>query len=363
MRSTHFAALCLVLVACGDDKENMKPDARVFPDTAEIDAPTVVPCAHTETNDTMNDDFAADPPETTSISFGNFGAATAICGKVNNGHYDDPSDTVDIDSYAITVPANSRGILYLTGAGAAALDSLVLEIYGDSNVISETGLFAGTFAVTAAELPAGTYIVAVRAYDSADLPVAFDYKIVLEVDSATRCPKSTATAVTEPSEAPVAPPTAGGENDVYEVRYGSAPARKPPDLTTDAPVATAITVAAGMNYHVTGASSTFTPTPTSWGDSFQDRDTYAVTVGPTTTQLAVRLNWSATTADFDFFVFPETGVIERARGWYAGDMEDEFTTFAVTPGATYRIWVGMDDASTGQPVPYELTLCGDAVTR
>lgn len=360
MRSTHFAALCLALVACGDDNENMKPDARVFPDSAEIDAPTVIPCAFTEMNDGANDDYASDTPEATAISFST--STTAICGKVNNGHYDDPSDTVDIDSFQITVPADSRGIVYLTGAGAADLDSLVLEIYGESNVISETGQFQGTFAVTAAELPAGTYVVAVRAYDSADVAAAFDYKVVLEVDSATRCPKSTATAVAEAGEG-VAVPAAGGFNDVYEVRYGTQPARKLTDVTTDNAEATSITVAAGMNYHVTGASTTFTATPASWGDSFQDRDTYEITMGPTTTQLAIRLNWSATTADFDFFVFPSTGVIERARGWYAGNMEDEFTTLAVTPGATYRVWVGMDDASTGQPVPYELTLCGDAVTR
>lgn len=362
MRSTHFAALCLLAAACGDDKTNTKPDARVFPD-ASIDAPPVVECAYTEMNDAANDDFANDTPEATSISFGT--TPTAICGQVNNGHFDDPSDTVDIDTFAITVPADSRGILYLTGAGAENLDSLVLEIYGDTNVISETGQFAGSFAVTSAELPAGDYVVAVRAYDSADAAAAFDYKVVLEVDSPTRCPKSTATAVTEMGETVVA---VNGSNDVYEVRYGlnNNPPRKLTDLATDVPEATAITVAAGMNYLITGTSQSFSPNPTipaSWADSFQDRDTYAVTMGPTTTQLSVRVNWAATTADFDFFVFPETGVVERARGWYDANMEDEFTTLAVTPGATYRIWVGMDDASTGQPVPYSLTLCGDAVTR
>jgi hypothetical protein len=40
-------------------------------------------------------------------------------------------------------------------------------------------------------------------------------------------------------------------------------------------------------------------------------------------------------------------------------MEDEYSTFAVTPGASYWVFVGADDTSTGQPITYDLTLCGD----
>ena len=85
-------------------------------------------------------------------------------------------------------------------------------------------------------------------------------------------------------------------------------------------------------------------------------------MGANSNQLSVRLNWPGTTADFDFFVFPMNGVIEQATGWYGGNMEDEYTTLAVVPGMSYWVWAGIDDASTGQPIDYDLTVCGATFT-
>jgi hypothetical protein len=101
----------------------------------------------------------------------------------------------------------------------------------------------------------------------------------------------------------------------------------------------------------------------SWADSYQDRDTYLVTMGANANELSVRLNWPGTTADLDVLVFPANGVLEQATGWYNANMEDEFTTLAVTPGQAYWVWVAADDQTTGQPVNYDLTLCGDAFTQ
>ena len=50
-------------------------------------------------------------------------------------------------------------------------------------------------------------------------------------------------------------------------------------------------------------SERFTVDPVSWLDAYQDRDVYAVTMGANANQLSVRLNWSSTTADLDFYVF------------------------------------------------------------
>lgn len=358
MRTTHLVPLCLLFAtACGDDKaKQMPPDARPRADAAvAVDASTVIPCAYTEMSDATNDDyFGSGTAENTGISFT---AGTAVCGKLNMGHFMPGNQNVDADSFMFNVPANTRGILHLTAPGAENIDAVSVEIYGMTNAISEIGRFQGNFAVTAADLPAGNYEITVTAYDATDTTVALDYKLTLQVDPATRCPKSTAAAFAEAAEgAPV-----GGGNDVYEVRYAGN-TRAFTALGTDAPENTGITVQPGMSYHVTGTNSTFTAPPVSWMDSFQDRDTYAITMGPTTNELAVRLNWPGTTSDFDFFVFPMNNLSERARGWYGQMGEDEFTTLAVTPGATYWVFVGADDASTGQPINYDVTFCGTTFT-
>jgi hypothetical protein len=61
-------------------------------------------------------------------------------------------------------------------------------------------------------------------------------------------------------------------------------------------------------------------------------------------------------------VFPKDSFFEIATAWKNANMEDEFTTLAVTPGAKYWIWVAADDGSTGGPTNYDLTLCGGSFT-
>ena len=153
--------------------------------------------------------------------------------------------------------------------------------------------------------------------------------------------------------------TADG-NDVYEVRYSGQPRRKLTDNTLDTAEQTGITAAVGSTYRITGTSAAPAVAPASWADSFQDRDTYMITTGATTNQLGVRLNWPGTTADFDFFIFPMNEIIEIANGWKNGNMEDEFVTISVLPNTQYLIWTAMDDASTGAPIDYDLTVCGES---
>jgi hypothetical protein len=363
MRSIHFVSLCLLFAAaCGDDKDApAKPDAREFPDgPQDIDAQVDIPCVYTEMSDTTNDNLLTNgTPEATGISFT---AGTAICGKVNMGHYNNPNDNVDVDSFAFTVPADSRGILYATGTGLETLGSVLIEINGINTSVSEYGPFEGTLGVVAAELPPGNYAITIAGYAPADIAAAIDYKLTLRVDSATRCPKATATAAFTESLEQATGGATGGANDVYEIRYQGQPSRSMTTLPTDMPETTSVTVDAGMSYRVSGTSSTFTATPPSWMDDFQDRDTYAFTMGATTNQLAVRLNWGGNVHDFDMFIFENSATFESSVGWDGSDMEDEFTTLAVVPGATYLITVGAVDGYTGQPVAYDLTLCGDAVT-
>jgi hypothetical protein len=352
MRSIHLFPLCLLL-ACGDNKDKQRPPDGGLPIDALVDM-MVPECTYTEMADATNDDlFGSGTPENTGISFTN--QTRTICGQFNMGQYNTTRMNIDVDSYTFTVPSATTGILYLTAPGAEALDSVLIEIYGDT--VGEIGQFVGTFAAASARLPPDTYSITVSAYDGMDTTMQIDYKIRLQLDPPTRCPKSTATpAFTEANEG-----VAGGGNDVYQVFYGSGN-RGPTMDALDAPEPTNITVEPSTSYRVSGTASTFTVAPESWSDSFMDRDTYAITMGANTNQLSLRVNWPGNTTDFDFFVFPMEGVIEIAQGWYMGNMEDEFSTFAVTPGATYWVMVGAVDGSTGFPIDYDLTFCGDTFT-
>jgi hypothetical protein len=153
----------------------------------------------------------------------------------------------------------------------------------------------------------------------------------------------------------------GNENDVYEVRYpplGNNPPRRFTANTTDVVEPTGISVTPGGTFRISGTIITPTTTPADWADFYQDRDTYQVTMGANADQLSLRLSWPGTTADLDFLVFPMGGINDFANGYYNRLMEDEFATFAVIPGMSYWVFVGADDSTTGQPIPYDLTACG-----
>jgi len=357
MRSTHFAALCLLIAACGDDNTKLTPDARVFPDTAppDIDAAPVA-CSFTEAADATNDDlFGGGTPELSGQTF--TANSITFCGQINNGHFNTTETAVDVDSFRFTVPTATIGILYIKADGAENLDSVSVEISGITTPtgVSEVAVMNGDYGVVAATMPAGDYLVTISAYNAADATAAISYRATLNVDSATRCAKATAVAnFTEAGDTALA-----SGNDVIQVDYSASTQNSLTVLSTDAAEATGITVGTG-SYRITGTNTDPAADPVSWGDDYQDRDTYLITMGATQDTLAVRTNWPGTTMDFDFFVFPKDSTDNIAVGWDNANMEDEFTTFAVTPGAQYWVWVAADDASTGQPVTYDVTLCGSS---
>lgn len=358
MRSIRLLPLVL-LIACGDNKDghNGPPDAGKTPD-APPDAAIPLTCAYTEMADVLNDDVSAGNgmAEETMLSFT---GPMMICGKLDNTHYDTARQLIDIDSYTFTVPAESNGLVYFTAPGAEAYDSVFIEINAMTVNTSEYGGFIGNHAVLSASLPPDDYTVTVHSADAVAPPSALDYKLVIVPDAATRCAKSTAAATfTEARDTALAPDL----NDMIEVRY-MGNTRQPTASLLDMPEATGISVAPNMSYHIVGTNHANPGVPpASWADSFQDRDTYEVTMGPNANELSVRLNWPGTTADFDLFVFEKDGSYEEAAGWYNGNMEDEFTTLAVDPSKTYWVWVGADNASTGQPINYDVTLCGATFT-
>jgi hypothetical protein len=360
MRSPFLALLPFVAFACGDNNDKpLPPDAKT-PDTPMVDA-FVPTCEFTEANDAGNDDlFGTGSPEATNKTFA--AAKVTICGTIDNTHYDSNSLLVDSDSFTLHV-ANDRGArLYLTGAGAEALTTVLIEIYDNVSGTDAVGTFLGDHAAAGIELVAGDYTVTMSAFHTAAATTAIPYRLTLApADLGMVCPHvTTAASYTENHDLA----TADG-NDVLEVRYGAnTPHRKLTDNVADTPedTSTAFTVAPAMNYRVTGTNSSPTVAPLSWMDAYQDRDTYLVTTGSATNELSLRVNWSSTTMDFDMMVFKENEVVEFADAYQNANMEPEFLTIAVKPSSKYWIWIAADDASTGQPVNYDLTVCGATFT-
>jgi hypothetical protein len=78
----------------------------------------------------------------------------------------------------------------------------------------------------------------------------------------------------------------------------------------------------------------------------------------------IRVNWDATTVDFDYRVYFSTGTdpVSYVGGLRSSASEDEFQTFATKPNTTYWLWVAAFDGATGLPAPYQATLCGESYT-
>jgi hypothetical protein len=354
MRSIYL--LPLVLLACGDNGGvAMPPDARPRADAAP-DA-QVIECNYTEAADATNDNFfGSGTEEPSGLAFGT--ETIAICGKFQSSHYDSGMMAVDVDSYKFAVPADSNAIVYLTATGAENFTTVLVEVYGMTTSTDEVGQFKSGFATASPKLPAGNYIIDISAFDDVAATADVSYKLVIQMDSPTRCPKFTgATSFTEASDTA----TASG-NDVYEVRYSTTPRRKLTDNVADAPENTNLTINPGDTKLIKGVNSDPTVDPLDWMDFYQDRDTYKITTGATTNQLSLRLNWPTATADMDFLVFEENSLVDFADGYDNVSMEDEFATFAVDPNKVYWVFVGADDSSTGQPINYDLTVCGGTFT-
>jgi hypothetical protein len=355
MRLTVLFAGAWMLAACGDNEN--KPDARVA-DAAE-DAPldAFVECNYNEAHDTTNDYLAASGYmlEQTGITYKKNSTRT-VCGTINNGHFDGTQFSVDIDNYGITVAADVDVIVSLTAPGAGALaNGFTVGVFSVDHATQKGvggGNFVGDHAVFSTHLPAGSYEFSVEAYANGDIAASIPYKMRISADNpTTRCPKlTTAANYTEANDG------AGNTgNDVIAIDYTANP-KITLTAAADAAEPTGLTLAAGTNYRISGTSAAVAKT-----GSYFDRDSYAVTTGATTNQLAVRLNWATTTADLDYYLFDGTSIVGAAAKMMLG--EDEFATFAVEPSKAYTFWVGGFQSSTGLPATYDASLCAEAFTQ
>ena len=338
----------VILGACGGSDSDKTPDAPVTGDIdAAIDAPTgMVTCAFTEAADATN--INTPGAEATNVTFS--GTKTAICGQVNNGHFNMTNMLVDVDAFKFATAADADLLINLTG-NVGSLARVVVQVGTTTGASRNVGLYEGDHATASVRLPAGEHIVAVGAFNGTDPAAPIPYTITLVPDApATRCAKVTAAAnFSEANDGAM-----NNGNDMITVDDAANPSTRLTVSTADSPEPSGLTLASGTRYRITGSSAAVDPT-----DDYEDRDTFLVTTGATTTQLSVRLNWASTSADFDFRVFPPMSTLSVTGALTTGLVEDEFQTFAVKPSTAYWLWVGAYDGATGQPTAYDATLCAE----
>ncbi|MGE3544271.1 MAG: hypothetical protein AB7L28_10075, partial [Kofleriaceae bacterium] len=262
-RQITLFSLSAALVACGGGKDNddnnnndgmpVFMDASVQADAPapDIDAPIDGPelpegCDFAELADATNDNILnmAGVPEATGLSFS--AATTTVCGAVNTGHFDDMNQVVDIDTFTISVAANSRVLLTMQGAGIETLGEVNVFIDGEDSSI--TAPVYGNQAVANGSLAAGEYTITVLAFNPTAPAADVSYKVkIVPDDPDTRC--ATATAAADFTEANDGANNTG--NDMVDVRFsGDAATRRVLTAAVDSAEPTGLTMASGTTYRL-----------------------------------------------------------------------------------------------------------------
>jgi len=356
MRSIPYLAVAVLsLVACGDDAP-ANPDA---PDTIDAapDAPDVpTGCDYAELLDASNDDLtsASGSPETTGKTLA---GSIRLCGQIDTTHYSASDGLVDIDGFAVMVPAGPVRVT-VSGPGLEALRDVTLEISTGADFVDLYGReeLLGTHVFYMDTMEAGVYQFAVIAGNATAPTAPVAYKIVVTADDpATRCPKVTAAAdFTEAGDG------AGSRgNDVYAINYSAMPPATVDSLTVavaDTSEPTALTINPGDAKRLRGTLAEI-----AIDASYKDRDSFVFTTGANTDEVTLRLNWTGT-ADLDAFLFQAGAVPRVGQANLTSTTESEFKTIAVKPNTMYAVWAGLDRSSTG-PITYDISLCGSDFTH
>jgi hypothetical protein len=347
-------AVLALLGGCSASTGSTRPDAMDGDaegiDASEdgmSDAAVELTCDFTEAADATND-------TTTNAELTGLTLATRItmCGSMNNGHFDSSGQLVDADFLTFTIASETDVVMHVFGAGIDGPDDTIIQLRQGGTFLG-FGVVEGDHGTLNAHLPAGEYSAAVASFNATDLAAPIPYKLTIVPDLPDqRCAK----LVGSGAYAEMADGASNNGNDVID--YNST-ANTPSSLSassTDAPEQTGFTVGVDTtHYQVTGISELVDP-----ADDYEDRDTFAFTTGPATTQMSIRLNWAATTVDLDYRVYPQTAAapLSIVGGLDESPSEYEFETFAVKPSTTYWLWIAAEDGATGQPAAYGATLCG-----
>lgn len=342
------------VAACGSssDRRDIAPvDGAV--DASPDSGPP--PCSYTEHADTTNDPDAASGPlaEATALTVG--GAPQTLCGKIDTGHFNPDTNSVDVDAYRVTVDAAADLIVrFEVAAGAPPLEVSVFVFDTADAPALLFGAFNnpdvrdhGAFLIS---LPPGTFDVVVRAGHDGDLAAPVDYQVQLAPDPPSRCPAVTAAAAY--SEAHDGDGDRG--NDVLSVDFARDPAYQLTATTSDAAEPTGLTIEGSTAIRITGSSADVSPE-----DDYIDRDTYLVRTGAATRELTLRLDWTDEHDDLDIIVLPAapSPLRDIAKVLHVTGREN-YNVVAVNPATDYWIWVGGRGGSTALPATYDLSICG-----
>ncbi len=317
----------------------------------------VVDCTgdHRESADAMNDPFsdADGAPERTHLALTGGGRGFTVCGQI------DPAEAtamvVDYDSFVFEVdgdePVNIR-IELVAAAGAGSLGLDLFRVEDGLPVPVATGPFRNGFALVAGiDLVPGSYWVSAVGWPPAPRsPIGYGITV-------TENRESCAAADGEPDFVETEAP---GErtNDTVALDYPDPPHATDDD---DAPEPTELVVAPGAVAHLRGTSGDVV----SAGDSYLDRDAFAIATGPDVGELEIRVAWPDGDVDLDVYLFAagEPGSDHSVGlGNSIGGQDDELFTINVDPDRQYWLWVGAFDGTaqggaTDLPVDYDVTLC------
>jgi hypothetical protein len=357
MRSLPLvASLLFVAAACGAESGKGTIDAPVEIDAAIDAPPTPGGCDYTEQLDSTNDDLAGNGmPEGVGAPF--TGTKT-ICGKIDSTHYSTTDQLVDIDGFLFTTPNAVDVRVDLTAAGAEALDLVTVDIYTGPNLsdnVGTTATFVGDHAVLDVHLDpsTGSFELLVFVQHATAITTPISYKLKITTDQpATRCAKVTAAAnYTEQRD------TAGNGHKANDMVLITNPTVSLTTDTTDLAEPTAVTIVPNMKYRLSGSSADIAPT-----SGYKDRDSFELTTGTGTNEIAIRLNWPGTTQDLDMYLLQKDTVPYLGRSIQAVQHEDEFKTFAVKPNTAYWVLVANDQGSGAGAVAYDVSICGATFT-
>jgi len=363
MRDSIFrsALFIVALSACGvtpptpggDDTTGSDPTLVGQPPVNTQSSPVpLLACDYTEQADATNDYLASSgySLEQSGVMFA--GTTRTICGTINNGHFDNYFDSVDVDNYGVDLAQDGDVQVTITG-DAGAISSVGVYAYRPDTGFSLGSYFYGDHGVFTAHMLAGHYEFSVEAYDVQDATVEVPYKVQITVDHPfQRCARVTHAA--DYVEQGDGVDAIG--NDMVDVDNGQYP-RATRTGGGDAPEIADMMMQAPGKYRIYGDSSARTAL-----GSYFDRDTYAITVGPDTNQMSVRLNWGSPDADFDFYVFQPDSTVAISQAVTTKQGEDEYATFPVIPGHQYWLWVGASTSSSAMPADYDASLCPQIYT-
>lgn len=346
MRSIRPVVVILagLATACGDDASS-SPDAQIIEDgDVEPDGPPAMTgCDYVEANDEGNDDITqGGDPELTGLTL-TASASKVLCGSASSDHWDDANDVVDIDAFAMQLPAGPI-IVTLSGTGLEALGEAKLGIYSGANfeTIEAEEPLVGSHAVVMLDLPSGAYEFSLISENGTPIAAPISYKIRVSVDTpATRCPKIVGAANYMEGTS---------NNDVVEITFGGGTMMNLTTSGADAPETTGVHILPNFVARISGNIAA-----TGQVGDYKDPDTYSFTTGALMDSLTIRLNWAGA-ADLDWFLF-KAAVPSVASSAYGRAGEDEMLTVSVLPNTTYWLFTGMDAGSTA-PAAYDLSLCG-----